>query len=434
MWFYNEVFYQIYTLGFCGAPAVNDGMLCSRIKHVEDFIPHLKRLNIGAVYFCPLFESDAHGYDTRDFLKLDVRLGTNEDFEEVCKKLHANGIRVVLDGVFNHVGRGFFAFRDVCENRHNSRYKDWFHISFDGNSCYNDGFWYEGWEGHYELVRLNLQNHEVVNYLLDCVGRWIDMFDIDGLRLDVAYMLDRSFMRCLREYCDSKKDDFCLIGEMIHGDYNQLLESGMLHCVTNYECYKGLYSSFNSMNMFEIGHSLKRQFGNEQWCLYTGKHLMGFADNHDVTRLASVLLNKSHIIPLYGLLMGMPGVPCIYYGSEWGAEGVKSDGDGALRPFFESPISNDITEALSAFIKAHKSSKALINGDFTIMHMTNRQLVFKRCFENECILVCINAEESAYTAWFDFGASGGTDMITGNEESFENGLSIPGYGVKYILL
>ena len=151
-----------------------------------------------------------------DFAKIDVRLGTNEDFKTVCDKLHENGIKVILDGVFNHVGRDFFAFRDVRENRYNSAYKDWFCINFDGDSCFGDGFWYEGWEGHFELVKLNLDNPEVKEYLFDCVKMWIKEFKIDGLRLDVAYMLNRQFMRELHNVCLAENPQFFLAGEMIH--------------------------------------------------------------------------------------------------------------------------------------------------------------------------------------------------------------------------
>ncbi len=126
-------------------------------------------LGCNAVYFSPIFESDSHGYDTRDFRKVDCRLGTNEDFAAVCKTLHEHGIKVVLDGVFNHVGRGFWAFKDVQEKKWDSPYKDWFHISFDGNSNYNDGFWYEGWEGHFELVKLNLRHPDVQHHIFECM-------------------------------------------------------------------------------------------------------------------------------------------------------------------------------------------------------------------------------------------------------------------------
>lgn len=276
MWYNESVIYQIYPFGFCGAPRQNDGILNSRILKVISIIEHLVKLGVNAVYFCPVFESSAHGYDTSDYSKIDLRLGSNEDFKLVCNRLHENGIKVILDGVFNHVGRNFFAFKDVKEKKWDSEYKDWFYINFDGNSAYNDGFWYEGWEGHFELVKLNLDNVKVKEYLLSCVGKWIDEFDIDGLRLDVAYMLNRQFMRELNAFCTEKKNDFFLAGEMIHGNYRDIVCDGMLQSATNYECYKGIYSSLNSMNMFEIGHSLRNRFGNEDWCMYKGLQLNWF--------------------------------------------------------------------------------------------------------------------------------------------------------------
>ena len=268
MWADKSVFYQIYPLGFCGTPRENDGVPASRIGKIGDWAEHIRRLGADAVYLSPVFESDRHGYDTRDYRKIDCRLGTNEDFARVCETLHGHGIKVVLDGVFNHVGRGFWAFRDVQERKWDSPYKDWFHINFDGNSNYNDGFWYEGWEGHYELVKLNLRNSAVADHLLESIRLWVEWFHIDGLRLDVAYCLDREFLHRLRQFCDGLKPEFFLVGETLHGDYNQWVNDAMLHSCTNDECYKGLYSSLNSMNLFEIVHSLTRQFGPEPWPLY----------------------------------------------------------------------------------------------------------------------------------------------------------------------
>ena len=310
MWAYDSVFYHIYPLGFCGAPHENDGVTEHRMLKIADWAEHIEKLGADALYLGPVFESDCHGYDTRDYRKADCRLGTNEDLKAVCKTLKEHGIRVIFDGVFNHVGRGFWAFRDVQEKKWDSPYTDWFNINFGGNSGYNDGFWYEGWEGHYELVKLNLRNPAVADYILDTVKFWRDEFGIDGLRLDVAYCLDLDFLRRLRSFCDGL-GDFFLLGETLHGDYNRWMNDGMLHSVTNYECYKGLYSSFNSMNMFEIVHSLKRQFGPENWTLYKGRHLLSFCDNHDVTRAATILQNKAHIPLIYGLVFAMPGIPCV---------------------------------------------------------------------------------------------------------------------------
>lgn len=432
MWAYESVFYQIYPLGFCGAPFENDGIPESRILKVIDWIPHIQKLGINAIYFSPVFESDTHGYNTRDYTKIDCRLGTNEDFKKVCDALHEAGIKVVLDGVFNHAGRGFWAFQDVLQNRENSRYKDWFaRIAFDGNSNYNDGLWYEGWEGNYDLVKLNLRNEEVIQHILACVQGWVDEFDIDGLRLDVCYCLDRDFLKRLRSFANQVKPDFLLLGELLHGDYNQFVNEEMCHSATNYECYKGLFSSFNSMNMFEIVHSLLRQFGPENWTLYKGKHLLSFVDNHDVSRIASNLSNEKHLPLIYAMAFGMPGIPCVYYGSEWGAKAHKNEGDPALRACFEKPVENELTQWISKLVEAKKNSKALNYGAFKSIVLTNKQCIFERECDGERVLVAINADENAYTAHFDARAGQGTDLITGELHDFGGGSELPPYSAFF---
>lgn len=432
MWYKEAVFYQIYPLGFCGALYDNDGVTVSRIKKVIDWIPHIKSTGANAIYFSPVFDSDYHGYDTRDYRKIDVRLGTNADFAEVVKKLHENGIKVVLDGVFNHVGRGFFAFKDVLEKKWDSPYKDWFNISFDGNSCYNDGFWYEGWEGYYNLVKLNLKNEAVISYLFESIKGWVDEFDIDGLRLDVAYCLDHDFMRRLRSFTSGLKNDFFLLGEMLHGDYNTIANDSMLHSATNYECYKGLYSSFNSMNMFEIAYSIQRQFGKDNWCLYRGKHLLTFVDNHDVNRIASTLTNEKHLPLIFGLMFAMPGIPCIYYGSEWGAKGEKNNGsDNELRKCFDAPISNELTKIIAAMSAAHINEKALKYGDYTNLVLTNHQYIFERSCDGERIIIAINAADYPYTAHFNANAGRALDLISGNTHDFGGGSELAPYSIAY---
>ena len=432
MWAYESVFYQIYPLGFCGAPFENDGKSEHRLIKIKEWIPHIKKLGANAIYFCPLFESDTHGYNTRDYQKIDCRLGSNADFKDLCNELHQENIKVVLDGVFNHVGRGFGPFQDVLSKREQSPYCSWFYIDFGGNSPYNDGLWYEGWEGNYDLVKLNLQNEAVVSYLLESVSFWISEFDIDGIRLDVAYCLDFEFLKRLRRHCDSLKEEFFLVGEMLHGDYNQRVNEEMLHSCTNYECYKGLYSSFNSMNMFEINHSLLRQFGSDPWCLYRGKHLFNFVDNHDVTRVASILNNKNHLKPIYGLLFGMPGIPCVYYGSEWGATGRKEEGDPSLRLSYAKPEWNTLTDLIEKLATIKKTEKALNYGDFTSILLTNRQCIFRRSVDGEKVYIAINAEDVPYQANCNFEKNQVTDLISGAIIETGSGLMLEPYSVYYL--
>lgn len=432
MWSDTSIFYQIYQLGMCGAPQENDGVKVPRILQLLDWIPHLQKLHIDAVYFSPVFESDRHGYDTRDFTKIDRRLCTNGDFARVCSVLKKNGFRIVLDGVFHHVGRGFWAFQDVLQNRETSAYADWFFIDFNGNSCYNDGFYYEGWEGHYELVKLNLANPAVVEHIFSCIRLWEEEFCIDGLRLDVAYCLDEHFLRRLRQFCDALKPDFFLLGEVLFGDYRRFVKKEMLNSCTNYECYKGLYSSFNDLNLFEIAYSLNRQFGGEGG-LYCGEHLLCFADNHDVTRLASIVKESRHLPLIYGLLFSMPGIPCLYYGSEWGISGKKENGDDTLRPALRSPEWNELTSLISRLSLLHSRHKALVYGDYKTILLTNRQFIFQRCFEDECIWIAVNAESTEYSAKIreQIPGSSITELITDQEISFNPSLLLPPMSLQY---
>ena len=340
----NAIFYHIYPLGLCGAPRKNDftSQPVPRLETLHEWIPHLREMNVNALYLGPVFKSTAHGYDTADFFRVDRRLGTNETLSRLSEALHQNEIRLVLDAVFHHVGRDFWAFRDLLQNGENSAYRHWFSgVDFSQRSPYNDPFAYDGWAGHFDLVKLNLHEPDVRQHIFDAIKLWVDEFQIDGLRLDVADKLDMDFLHSLSSYCHSLRPGFWLMGEVIHGDYNQWVNPQTLNSVTNYECYKGLYSSHVEKNFFEIAYSLSRQFGQEG--IYRGKLLYNFVDNHDVNRLASNLTNPAHLYTTYCLLFTMPGIPSIYYGSEWGMEGIRTDkDDSALRPHLTSDSSKRI--------------------------------------------------------------------------------------------
>ena len=432
-WYENAVMYHIYPLGFCGAPKCNEGgEPVNRLEKVLDWIPHLKELGVDAVYFGPVFESVEHGYDTTDYRVIDRRLGTNEMFAHICDELHKNGIRVILDGVFNHVGRNFWAFKDVQEKGQASEYCDWFAgLNFGGQSPCGDNFWYEGWNGYYNLVKLNLRNWHVCDYLIDAVGMWMDQFHIDGIRFDAADCVDFDFFRRIHNFCKERNPEFWLMGEIIHGDYKRWANPEMLDSVTNYECYKGLFSSFNDMNMFEIAHSINRQFGSENWCLYRGKHLYTFVDNHDVNRIASMLRTKEHLKDIYTLMFMMPGIPAVYYGSEFGVTGDKNQGgDDQLRPEFDlekmkSEGICDLTAHIKALADIQKNHPAASQGDYKQVQLTNRQYAFSRSTDGETLLTVINADANPFTFNLNMGGAK-EDLLTG--ETMElGGLTLPGF-------
>ncbi|MDD6010620.1 MAG: alpha-amylase family glycosyl hydrolase, partial [Lachnospiraceae bacterium] len=368
MWYEEAVFYHIYPLGMLGAPKVNDYTTVEhRLRELDDWIGHIKEMGFNAIYIGPLFESVGHGYETTDYRKLDSRLGDNDDLKAFVKNCHDNGIRVIFDGVFNHTGRDFFAFRDLKANRENSRYRDWFcNVNFYGNNEYNDGFSYDNWGGYNLLVKLNQRNPEVRDYILDVIRFWVSEFDVDGIRLDAADVLDFDFMKSLRALADVVKPEFWLMGEVIHGDYSRWVNDSTLHSVTNYTLHKALYSGHNEHNYFEIAHTIKRL---QDMTGGRGLNLYNFTDNHDVERIASKINNKAHLYPVHILEYTLPGVPSVYYGSEFAIEGRKEKySDDSLRPrlryedYKDAIRDNEFTAFLSLLGKLRLGIKSLSYG------------------------------------------------------------------------
>ena len=393
-WYDNAVFYHIYPLGLCGCPHENTGESGSHFDILNEWAAHASRIGCTAIYIGPLFESGSHGYDTNDYRMVDRRLGTNDDFRDFVKNCHARGMKVIVDGVFNHTGRGFWAFQDLLKYREGSRYRNWYcDVNFWGNNEYNDGFSYANWGGHNMLVKLNVWNPEVREYLFETVRFWVREFDIDGIRLDAADVLDFGFMRDLRGVCDSIKSEFWLMGEVIHGDYSRWANEGMLHSVTNYELHKGLYSGHNDHNYFEIAHSIKRLNGivGDKIRLYT------FVDNHDVSRIRSKLNNKAHLANVMMLLYTVPGIPSLYYGSEFGIEGEKQRGsDWNLRPALKlSDFSEDmpLCRLISALGRIKKQFPEVTWGEYKELHLTTRQFAFARILNGRAVITALNNDD-----------------------------------------
>ena len=427
-WFEEALVYQIYPLGLLGAPYENshDGPAVHRLPELAEWIGHLRRLGTTCVLLNPVFESGSHGYDTWDYLTVDRRLGTNGDLRDLVKLLHDAGMNVILDTVLNHVGRDYWAFADVREKRAASPYASWFNIDWSRDNQFGDGFSYECWEGVPELVKLNNRDFGCNDMCVEAIRTWEREFDIDGLRLDVAYCLDLGFLGYLRRIADElsakRGEKFLLLGECLHGDYNRWMNDGACDSVTNYEAYKGLWSSFNAGNMHEIAYALERQSGSHPWDLYTGRHLLDFLDNHDVPRIATKLDDKRQLVPLWGLLFGMVGTPCIYYGSEWGIEGEKTPGDRELRPALDTPEWNDLTSWIAQLAAVRAGSTALRWGSYVQLAVQPRQLVFERAVDGERVIVAVNAADTAVRMGFDAHASSGTDLITGEAVSFDGGV------------
>lgn len=396
-WYNEAIFYHIYPLGLTGAPKHNDySAPVSRLNTLLPWIDHIREIGCTALYIGPLFESVGHGYETTDYKKLDSRLGTNEDLKNFVAACHEKEIKVIFDGVFNHTGRDFFAFKDIQQNREHSRYLNWYcNVNFGGNTEYNDGFSYENWGGYNLLVKLNQRNPEVQNYICDVIRFWVSEFDVDGIRLDAADVLDFDFMRALRRTAAEVKEDFWLMGEVIHGDYSRWVNGETLHSVTNYALHKALYSGHNDHNYFEIAHTVKylQNMGNLD--------LYNFVDNHDVERIYTKLSNKAHFAPVHVLLYTLPGVPSIYYGSEFGIEGKKEKfSDDSLRPaldikdYADAVQKNPCTALIAALGKIRQHTPALSYGSYAELQLTNRQFAFARDLDGIRVIVTVNNDDN----------------------------------------
>lgn len=424
-WYNEAIFYHIYPLGLTGAPKTNDySASVSRLNTLLPWIDHIKEIGCTALYIGPLFESVGHGYETTDYKKLDSRLGTNEDLKNFVAVCHEKGIKVIFDGVFNHTGRDFFAFKDIQQNREHSRYLNWYcNVNFDGNNEYNDGFSYENWGGYNLLVKLNQRNPEVQNYICDVIRFWVSEFDVDGIRLDAADVLDFDFMRALRRTAAEVKEDFWLMGEVIHGDYSRWVNGETLHSVTNYALHKALYSGHNDHNYFEIAHTVKylQNMGNLD--------LYNFVDNHDVERIYTKLSNKAHFAPVHVLLYTLPGVPSIYYGSEFGIEGKKEKfSDDSLRPalnlkdYADAITTNPNTALIAALGKVRQHTPALSYGSYTELHLTNRQFAFARDLDGVRVIVTVNNDDNAAGMSLPAGnCAEYVGTLTGQKVSVEGG-------------
>lgn len=440
-WYDKAVFYHIYPLGFCGVPKQNDGV-CEEhhFDKLEAWLPHIADLGCTGIYIGPLFESVGHGYETTDYKMVDRRLGSNEEFAAYVKKCHEMGLRVIVDGVFNHTGREFCAFKDIKEKREQSLYKDWYcNVNFWGNNEYNDGFSYDNWGGYNLLAKLNQRNPQVKDYIYDVIRFWVKEFDIDGIRLDAADVLDFEFMKGLRWVANEVKEDFWLMGEVIHGDYSRWANGDMLHSVTNYELHKGLFSGHNDHNYFEIAHSVKRLLG-----LCGQVRLYNFVDNHDVARIYNKLNNKAHLIPVHMLLYTLPGIPSIYYGSEFAVEGAKIKGsDDSLRPSLDlqecmgREEGKELLHLLRKLGQLKRERPELSDGEYRELTLTNRQFSFARVLGDSAVITAVNNDDAEADMWIPLpvGASEAVDLMSRETVALEDGklhVTVPGNNGKII--
>jgi len=412
-WFDQGLMYQIYPLGtpgtggggfFGGVPATNDGVSSptQKILNLRKWYTHLKELGVTSIYFSPLFESETHGYDTIDYFSIDRRVGDLESFKTIVRELHELGIKVILDGVFNHTGRGFFAFQALLKAGKNwakSEYKDWYFIA-EGNSTFGDPFAYRSWEGHEELPELNVENAQVREHLFKVAKFWLGEVGVDGWRLDVAHELPPSFWRDFRTVCTEANPEHVLLGEVIHGDYNTWVgpTKGLLHSGTNYQLSKALWSSLKEHNFWELDSAIQRDL-----MLYREMSLVNFLSNHDVARVATQLEDEPLLNKLaHFMLLTFRGTPCIYYGDEVGVKGCKEDGDAALRMKMVDPDvasgewpagGKELYDFIAKLVAFRNLHPALVCGAHQPLYHQNNEMVYARRTPDgsELLVIAVNS-------------------------------------------
>lgn len=420
-WIDDAIFYHMYPLGLLGAPVRNatDQAIEHRLPALREWGRHAASLGCNAIYLGPVFESTSHGYDTIDYTRVDRRLGDKADLADLVASFHGGGMRVILDGVFNHVSRDFPAFQDLLRHGERSPFRDWFvNVDFGQQSPLGDPFSYYAYEGSFDLVKLNLHNADVREHLFEAARTWFREFAADGIRFDAVDVIDHGFLKDFAAVCREANPDCWLMGEVVNGDYREWTEPGELDSCTNYEAFKGLHSSFNDRNMFEIAWSLNREFGPDG--VYRHLRLYSFADNHDVNRVASLLHRAEDLDSLYAVLFSMPGVPSLYYGSEWGIRGDKGQAnDAVLRPTLSlhEAAANAPHPWLASYIawlaEIRRGSPALRHGDYRQLYVSPEQFAFQRLAEEDVAIVVVNAWEGTTDVEFAVDLEDGVTLVDG---------------------
>ncbi len=321
-WVEHVIWWQVYPLGFVGAETelARAEPEPHRLARLHGWLDHLVALGANGLALGPVFTSSTHGYDTVDYLQIDPRLGDDGDFDALVVACRQRGIRVLLDGVFNHAGRSFPPVREALEDGSDSAAGRWIQWS--------EGFPYF-FEGHDQLVALNHEAVEVQDLVVEVMTHWLER-GADGWRLDAAYAVPPEFWAAVLPRVRERFPDAWFVGEMIHGDYGDYVQRSGLDSITQYELWKATWSSLRERNFWELDWTLGRHRD-----LLNRLLPMTFLGNHDVTRIATQVADPRHVAHAVALLFFLPGVPSVYYGDEHGLRATKEDrtgGDDAVRP------------------------------------------------------------------------------------------------------
>lgn len=403
-WVEHVMWWHVYPLGFVGAPdeAPPAGTPVHRLGHLEAWLDYVVGLGLSGLMLGPVFTSQTHGYDTVDHLAIDPRLGDEHDLRSLVDAAHARGIRVVLDGVFNHVGRGFGAFQQALADGPGGPADDWFRLTWPPGAGPGTEPDYEDFEGHHALVALDHSSPVVVDHVVAVLNHWLDR-GVDGWRLDAAYAVPAEFWAAVLPRVRAAHPDAYIFGEVLHGDYVAAVTEAGFDAVTQYELWKAIWSSLNDANLFELAWALERH--NSFVAAFAP---VTFVGNHDVTRIASRLTDVRHLPHAVVLLMTLGGTPAVYAGDEQGLRGIKEErigGDDEIRPLFPpepaelTPGGWDVMHLHQELIGLRRRHPWLHRSTTEVLTCTNGTLVYRARAagppDGPALLVTLNLQDDA---------------------------------------
>ena len=392
-WVRHAVWWQIYPLGFVGAFPDTGDTTPHRLTRIEAWLDYAIELGASGLALGPIFASGTHGYDTVDHLRIDPRLGDDGDFDALVAAAHGRGLRILLDGVFNHVSRDHPAFRAALRDGPASPTASWFRIHWPDHG---DPAW-DDFEGHADLPALNHDDPAVADLVVEAMKHWLAR-GADGWRLDVAYAVPAGFWAKVVDRVRADHPDAYFVGEMISGDYADFVRLSTLDSVTQYELWKAIWSSLNEGNFFELSWALERHNG-----FLDGFAPMTFVGNHDVTRIASKLTDERDLPAALAVLLTVGGTPSVYAGDEQAFRGVKEDragGDDAVRPAFPAtpaelaPYGRATFRLHQELIGLRRRHDWLHRARVRTVHLTNEQFVYESTDGTESLLVAVNVADA----------------------------------------
>ncbi len=401
-WIDDAIWWHVFPLGFVGAEpeATLSTPVVHRLPHLHTWLDYAAELGVTGLALGPIFAASTHGYDTIDHFRIDPRLGDDADFGALVEAARARGLRILLDGVFNHVGRAHPAFQEVLHHGPQAERANWFKLSWPRGTAPGTEPDYACFEGHRQLVTLNHNEPQVADHIASVMNHWLAR-GADGWRLDAAYAVPRHFWANVLPRVRAEHPDTYIVGEVIHGDYAGIVRDTGMDAVTQYELWKAIWSALNDRNLFELAHALERHNG------YLDPFLpLTFVGNHDVTRIASRLNDERHLPHALAILFTCGGTPSIYAGDEQAFRGVKEEragGDDAIRPAFPPTPASLAPYGLPIY-RLHQSLLALRRRHPWLhrtcsrkVHLTNEQLVLTMTEGPQRLLLALNLADEAAT-------------------------------------